>query len=180
MTYFITSQEMREREALVVKSMHSQIDPVTGYGHFHRSAEHRIPGMLTTYNLNTNGYPDLVISGTHSAKHAQHKWVLNNCAVHILSNLKLESKIDYVGVLNKYLSDMGLSNSYQAVHISTEPFLNGYAMNIGRFYGDMPRADQMYIQLVEVGPTGAFPVSSLIDQVVFDAVPTSPKEQSNE
>lgn len=173
---FITSGEIRQREKMQTDYMKTLIHPVGGWGMFYRRADGPIPGMQCAFGLQFNGYPDIVISGTTDTKTQQHQTLLNLVVTELLTNLPLPVKTDYVDDINFILAANGLQTTYKAVIIDTEQFLNGYGINVNRFYEDYPRDNMCFVQLVETMFNGEFPTESQPNQMLFHTKPFGYKE----
>jgi len=173
---WITSEEMRKRERSSVEGLKAAINPSTGYGLFRRNPEGENYGLTTTYNLQQEGYPDLVISGTIDTNAQYHRWLLQNIMTHLTSEVHIDPKDDYVNIINRYFADNGMSNSHQAVKLDTAQWLMGYGITAKRFYGDYPWEHMCFIQIVEVSDTGFMPTASTRTQTLFQTKPFGQKE----
>lgn len=173
---WITKEEMRKRERDVTTFLKTSVNPDAGYGIFRRQSEGMCLGLTAIYGLQPEGYPDLVVTGTADSNAHQHQWVIKNVASFITSTPHVDPKDRYVDIINEYLSSSGMSNTYRAVKIDTDQWLDGFGLNVGRFYGEYPREHMCFIQLVEVSETGFFPEFSSNSQLLLPTTPFGYKE----
>lgn len=173
---FISSSDMRQRDIEAVEFWTKNIDPVLGYALSHRGPEGGCRGMMFSYNLQKSGRPDLIITGTMDTNRERHRWVLNTLLAGMLSKLPLENKYDYALDLNRQLCEANLNTSFVATVVNTEQWINGFGFNHKRFYKDIPVEELTFIQIIEIGDNGEFPVVSTNAQVLIPTVNYSQKE----
>lgn len=173
---FITSSVMRERDEDARKFWADNIDPVTGYALSQRQPEGNALGMMFTYNLQASGRPDLIITGTDEVHRERHRWILNTLVAGMLSKLPLEHKYDYALDINRQLVATNLQSTFMAVVVNTDQWINGFGLNHRRYYQDIPKEEQIYIQIIEAESDGAFPIYSTNRQILLPTVNYSEKE----
>lgn len=179
---FITSEDMRARDKMIVENLTATIHPHRGFGIFKRAGDDpREVGMVAAFNLFERGYPELVISGMTQISLEQHVWVLDNSVKYMTTMLPIQPMEEYADLLNAHYQDIGLGMAYKAVVIDTQQYLWGFGMNIKRYYeGKVNAEDMTFIQIIECGKDGKFPEKSSPSQILFETKPFGYKEITND